>query len=53
MTLQIDGVVPVIPVPFEEDGSVAESGLRRAIDFVVQRGVAAMCLPAYGSEFYN
>ena len=53
MTLQIDGVVPVIPVPFEEDGSVAESGLRRAVDFVVQRGVAAMCLPAYGSEFYK
>jgi len=53
MTLQIDGVVPVIPVPFEEDGSIEEFGLRRAVDFVVHRGAAAMCLPAYGSEFYK
>ena len=53
MTIQIDGVVPVIPVPFNEDESVDEGSLRKAIDFVASRGMAAMCLPAYGSEFYK
>ena len=53
MTARIDGVVPVIPVPFHEDESIDEASLRKTIDFVATKGMAALCLPAYGSEFYK
>ena len=49
----LDGVVPVIPTPFSDDESIDESSLRQAIEFVAQRKMAALCLPAYGSEFYK
>jgi 4-hydroxy-tetrahydrodipicolinate synthase len=51
--ISIDGVVPVIPIPFHEDESIDEASLRRTVDFVAARQMAAMCLPAYGSEFYK
>lgn len=53
-TNTIAGVVPVVPTPFlptSED--IDEPALRRLIDFAVQTGAAAVCLPAYGSEFYK
>ncbi len=50
---QIDGIVPIIPIPFHEDESIDEVSLRRLVDFVASRGMAGMCLPAYGSEFYK
>jgi 4-hydroxy-tetrahydrodipicolinate synthase len=50
---EIDGVVPVIPIPFADDESIDEKSLSRLVDFVAQTGMAAMCLPAYGSEFYK
>ena len=50
---EINGVVPVIPIPFHEDESIDAESLRRAVDFVATRQMAAMCLPAYGSEFYK
>ena len=53
MTVRINGVVPVIPVPFNEDESIDEASLRKAVKFVVSRRMAALCLPAYGSEFYK
>jgi dihydrodipicolinate synthase/N-acetylneuraminate lyase len=49
----IEGVVPVIPIPFHEDESIHEASLRRAVDFCISRKMAAICLPAYGSEFYK
>ena len=48
----IHGVVPVIPVPFADDESIDEPSLRKAVDFVAEKGLA-MCLPAYGGEFYK
>src|SRR5688572_3244353 len=50
---QINGVVPVIPIPFHEDDSIDEASLRRCVEFVGNRQMAAMCLPAYASEFYK
>lgn len=47
------GVVPVIPIPFDVQEEVDEPALRRLIDFAVECGVGAVCLPAYGSEFYK
>ena len=53
MNRDIHGIVPVIPMPFRDDESIDEPVLRRVIDFVVSQGVSALCLPAYGSEFYK
>lgn len=50
---RINGVVPIIPVPFHADDRIDEESLRRCVDFVAIRGMAAMCLPAYASEFYK
>ena len=49
----IGGVVPIIPVPFDAGESVDEGALRRLVDFAVACKVDAVCLPAYGSEFYK
>jgi len=50
---EIEGVVPIIPIPFHADGSIDEPSLRRVIDYCVAERAAAVCLPAYGSEFYK
>jgi len=50
---EIDGVVPVIPVPFREDESIDYDALAACVRFAADCGVAAVCLPAYGSEFYK
>jgi 4-hydroxy-tetrahydrodipicolinate synthase len=52
-TTRINGVVPVIPIPFDEAERIDEPCLRRAIDFAATNKMAAICLPAYGSEFYK
>ena len=49
----LDGVIPVIPTPFSDDELIDEASLRQAIEFVAHRKMAALCLPAYGSEFYK
>ena len=50
----ISGVVPIVPTPFvpgSED--IDAAALRRLVDFAVDAEAAAICLPAYGSEFYK
>ena len=49
----INGVVPIIPIPFHPDESIDEPSLRRTVDWVASNHLAAMALPAYGSEFYK
>jgi 4-hydroxy-tetrahydrodipicolinate synthase len=51
--LEIDGIVPVIPTPFTAGGEIDWSALGGLIDFAVAAGACAVCLPAYGSEFYK
>ena len=50
---KIDGVVPVIPTPFCQDESIDYKALAACVHFAVECGVSAVCLPAYGSEFYK
>ncbi|MGV3724515.1 MAG: dihydrodipicolinate synthase family protein [Actinomycetota bacterium] len=50
---QIEGIVPIVPVPFHNDGRIDEESLRQVVDFCVRERAAAVCLPAYGSEFYK
>jgi 4-hydroxy-tetrahydrodipicolinate synthase len=51
--IKIEGIVPIIPIPFHDDSSIDEPSLRQIIDFCVVERAAAVCLPAYGSEFYK
>jgi 4-hydroxy-tetrahydrodipicolinate synthase len=47
------GIVPVIPTPFGQDQQVDCEALEPLIEFAVRSGARAVCLPAYGSEFYK
>ena len=49
----IEGVVPVIPIPFNGDESIDERSLRQTVDWVATNRLGGMCLPAYGSEFHK
>ena len=49
----VNGVVSVIPIPFGENEEIDEKALRGLIDFAAACKVGAVCLPAYGSEFYK
>ncbi len=49
----LEGMVPVIPIPFRPDESIDRDGLAALCDFAAGQRVAAACLPAFGSEFYK
>lgn len=49
----IDGIVPIIPTPFGADDQIDFGSLSGLIDFAFAAGAAAVCLPAYASEFYK
>lgn len=51
--VSIHGVVPVIPTPFHPDESIDFESLRNLVRWIAGRELAAICLPAYGSEFYK
>jgi len=51
--IELQGVVPVIPTPFHADESIDFDGLAACVEFAVQCQLCAICLPAYGSEFYK
>ena len=46
-------MVPVVPTPFGPDESIDIESLASVVDWIAGRGLAGMCLPAYGSEFYK
>lgn len=50
---QIDGIVPVIPIPFDSHEEIDWIALRSLLDFAAGADVNAVCLPAYASEFYK
>ena len=52
-TVRLRGVVPVVPTPFRPDESIDIESLASVADWIAGRGLAGMCLPAYGSEFYK
>ncbi|MGA2983808.1 MAG: dihydrodipicolinate synthase family protein [Terriglobia bacterium] len=52
-TLQIDGIIPIIPTPFDEEDRIDSAALGRLLDFACGIDVCAVCLPAYASEFYK
>ena len=49
----VEGVIPIIPTPFQRDEAVDLQALSRLLQFAVDARVCAVCLPAYASEFYK
>jgi 2-keto-3-deoxy-L-arabinonate dehydratase len=50
---ELTGVVPIVPIPFDGSEEIDEDALRRLVEFAVATGLGAICLPAYGSEYYK
>ena len=51
--LEIDGVVPVLPAPFTPEEDLDLAAIGKLVDFAVESECAAVCLPAYSTEFYK
>jgi len=51
--MRLRGIIPVLATPFRVDESIDEGNLRREVDFCVEHGAAALCAPAFGSEYYK
>ena len=52
-SVELRGVVPVIPTPFRADESIDFDALAACVQFAIDCDVSAVCLPAYGGEFYK
>ena len=52
-SITLRGVIPVLPTPFHADETIHPAALEPLVDFAVQAGVGAVCLPAYAGEFYK
>ena len=50
---KLDGIVPIIPIPFNRDESINDADLKRVVQFAGSNGATGICLPAYGSEFHK
>lgn len=50
---KLRGIIPVIPTPFDAQERIDTGALAGLIGFAAQAGAPAICLPAYGSEFYK
>ena len=53
ITKKLNGSIPIIPTPFNSDESIDADALRNLIEFAINNGIEAVCLPAYASEFYK
>jgi dihydrodipicolinate synthase/N-acetylneuraminate lyase len=45
--------VPILPTPFQADGSIDEAGMRQTIRYVLAAGAHGVAFPAMASEFYS
>lgn len=51
--MTIEGIVPILPTPFDQQGGVDHGEFSRLVDFAIRSGAAAVGFPAFGSEFYK
>ena len=49
----VRGVVAVLVTPFDDREEIVFEDIRRQVETAVAFGIAAVCLPAYASEFYK
>ncbi len=52
-THPLQGVVPVVPTPFNSDEAIDFNALADCVRFAADCRLSAVCLPAYASEFYK
>jgi 4-hydroxy-tetrahydrodipicolinate synthase len=45
------GVIPILPVPFDDRGAVDETGFRRVVDKAIEDGVHALAMFGLASEY--
>lgn len=50
---EVDGILPIVPTPFTDDGAIDMAALADLLEFASGAGVCGVCLPAYASEFYK
>src|SRR5215470_9654961 len=53
MDTPLAGVVPVVPTIFHDDQSVDLAGTSRVVDYLIDAGVAGLCLLANYSEQFS
>jgi 4-hydroxy-tetrahydrodipicolinate synthase len=51
--LNLEGIIPIVPTPFDERERIDWGDFDRMLAFAQEIDVAAVCLPAYASEFYK
>src|ERR1019366_6348713 len=51
--MKAEGIIPIIPTPFDENEQVDWCAMRALLDFACSVELGAVCLPAYASEFYK
>ncbi len=51
--MKIQGVIPVMMLPLNEDESIDQGAFRKQVDFAVAGGAAAVCAPGFATEFYK
>lgn len=49
----VRGVLSVLSAPFDERGALVLKDVARQVEAAVAFGIAGVCLPAYGTEFYK
>jgi len=49
----IRGILSVLSAPFDETGALVLEDVARQVEAAIAFGVAGVCLPAYGTEFYK
>lgn len=51
-TKRLQGVCPILPTPFLENGGIDEQGLRNEVNFMIRAGVAGIALFGNASEAF-
>ena len=49
----VDGIVPIIPTPFNDQDGLDPEGYSSLIEFAIRGRASSVCLPAYASEYYK
>ena len=51
--MKLNGTVPVMLLPFNDDESIDEASFRKQVDFAINAGAVAVCAPGFATEFYK
>lgn len=49
----LNGIIPILPIPFDADGRVDEASLRRVVHFELDGGIQGLGVGGFASEAYK